>query len=594
MRRKRVVLVMRYHVIEPLGVLYLAGIAKKLGWEALIVLVKGDDFGPLMDAIAHFQPDLVGFSIWTGFHRQMFWAADRVRKSGVAVAIGGPHTDFNAEACLLHADYVVRSEGFRLFRQLLQGELTPGIHFDSVRMAEGFPQPDRALLYRLYPELGLSPIKSIMCSVGCPFKCSYCYAPHKNELYGGFELTLRPISEIIAEALDIQANWPAKMIYFQDDIFGFRLDWLKDFTHAWNAAGLPPWHCQIRLEMTRDERRLDLFAKGGCTGITCAIESGDAFLREFVLFRSMTDELIVEGVRRIHARGLALRTEQILAVPFSTLATDLSTLDLNNRLQSAMAWTSILAPYGGTNMGTIATRLGFWDKSNDDLQENFFDRTMLRHVRGGAHAIKDLIRSAKRDHNDNPLLRMEIPELAASNGYGEVYFQDSGLIGLGGAPTRRPVARLEYFSESENERYADQVSALQRLFEWFAKVPRARELATIWSELPKSEWTWSKLGELSRKHLLSEFGSEVLVAWEKSLAERLNTPADAFPTGVAENPLFFCFLPSGEKLAERLGEVRAWDSSGKPFWNLLGREVRYHLYDYALYKVKPATPPIAR
>lgn len=591
MRRKRIVLVMRYHVIEPLGVLYLAGLAKKLGWECRIVLVKGDDFDPLFRVVARFAPDLVGFSVWTGFHRQMFWAADKVRQMGIPVAVGGPHTDFNSEECLAHADYVVRSEGFRLFRKLLQGELVPGIHFDSVRMAEGFPQPDRALLYSAYPELGRSPIKSIMCSVGCPFKCSYCYAPHKNDLYGGFELTLRPVPEIIAEALEIQQRWPAKLVYFQDDIFGFRLDWLREFTEAWRAADLPPWHAQIRLEMTRDERRLDLFAEGGCTGLTCAIESGDAFLREFVLFRAMPDELIVEGVHRIHARGLALRTEQILAVPFSTLETDLATLDLNARLRPAMAWTSILAPYGGTNMGTIATRLGFWNKSNDELQDNFFDRTMLRHVRGGAEAIEEVVRSAKRSQTDNPLLRMETVPVA--DNAADIYFLDSGLVGLGGDPTRRPLAQLEYLSGPEGERYADQVSALQRLFDWFAKVPQGQDLASVWVKLPEEEWTWSRFGELTREHLLREVGPATVSAWEKSLADRFGTTPDAFPTGVAANPLFFCFLPSGEELARRLGDLQAWFLNGKPFWDLLGREVRYHLYERALYKVQPSTPPIA-
>ena len=244
-------------------------------------------------------------------------------------------------------------------------------------------------------------------------------------------------------------------------------------------------------------------------------------------------------------------------------------------------------------MGTIASRLGFWSKSNDELQENFFDRTMLRHTRGGAQVIEEVVRSAKHSQTDNPLLRMEIPELAASSDHGEVYFQDSDLVGFGGAPTRRPVARLEYLSESEGERYADQVSALQRLFDWFAKVPGARELAAVWVKLPKEEWTWARLGELTREHLLREVGPETVSAWEATLAKRLGTTTDALPTGVAQNPLFFCFLPSGEELARRLGELGVWDLNEKSFWDLLGREVRYHLYDRALYRTKPSTPPIA-
>ena len=189
-------------------------------------------------------------------------------------------------------------------------------------MAEGFPSPGRDLVYETYPYFANSPIKSIMCSVGCPFTCSYCYAPVNNEMYGGFKLSVREIPDIINEALQIKARWPLSMVYFQDDIFGFRIEWLKEFVQEWKTKVGVPWHCQIRLELTEDERRLDLFREGGCTGITLAVESGNDFLRRFVLHRAMSDELITQGIARIKQRGFALRLEQILAVPFSDIATD--------------------------------------------------------------------------------------------------------------------------------------------------------------------------------------------------------------------------------------------------------------------------------
>jgi hypothetical protein len=71
---------MRYHVIEPLGVLYLLGIAKKAGWEAEVVLIKESDFTPLYDMVESFKPDIVGFSIWTGWHVQTFRRAIKFAK----------------------------------------------------------------------------------------------------------------------------------------------------------------------------------------------------------------------------------------------------------------------------------------------------------------------------------------------------------------------------------------------------------------------------------------------------------------------------------------------------------------------------------
>ncbi len=378
---KRFLLVARYYSIEPLGILYLAGAVRDMpGWECKVLLVHGFDFEPLYETVRDWKPDLVGFQIWTGYHVPAFAACDRVREMGVPVVIGGPHATYFDEECGRHANWVVKGSGFGLFRQVLAGMLPEGMSFDLKGREEEFPMPDRDLVYEAYPELGNSPIKSIFGSVGCPFTCTYCYAPTFNEMHGGFRLTVRPVDDIVAEAKAIQKRWPLKLIYFQDDIFGYDKRWLEEFAVKWRKEVGVAFHCQIRLELTRHDagdRRLDLFREAGCSGITLAIESGNAFLRDRVLFRHMPDELIVDGCKKIIDRGLTLRTEQILAVPFSDTNTDLSTLDLNNRIGPTMAWTSILAPYEGTDIGTISKNFGIYSGNNDDLQESFFDRSVL-------------------------------------------------------------------------------------------------------------------------------------------------------------------------------------------------------------------------
>lgn len=577
---------MRYHVIEPLGVLYLLGIAKSQGWEAEVVLIKESDFTPLYDLAKSFKPDVVGFSIWTGWHVQTFKACDEVRAMGFPVAIGGPHATFNADACLPHADWVVKGEGFRLFRQLLEGDLKYGIHFDEERMAEGFPVPDRELLYKRYPELGTSPIKSIMCSVGCPFKCSYCYAPHYNNMYGGFELTLRPVDEVVEEGLWIRENYPGELIYFQDDIFGFNITWLTEFAEKWPKKVGIPWHCQIRLEMTRDERRLDLFRDGGCTGITLAIESGNDFLREFVLFRGMSDELIEEGIRKIQDRGLTLRTEQILAVPFSDIQTDIETLKFNVKLKPSMAWTSILQPYGGTNMGTIASKFGFWRGTNDDLDESFFDRSTLNHVKGGRRAIEDVARAMK-DGKDSSLLGMKV-DIVDADGKARVFSKD--FVGIGGMPSK-PACEISYLSPEENTRYCDQTAILQRNFDWFSKVPDGDQLASRFVALPKEEWTWKTLGKMGEEHFVEKVGFDNVLLFKAQFVERYGEPT--LPARIAENPFPFFVLPSGADFARYLVEKEVLETGDqKELFDAFGREVRYWLYGRALYRTEVAEPAI--
>ncbi|MCX6787220.1 MAG: cobalamin-dependent protein [Candidatus Kaiserbacteria bacterium] len=469
----KVLLVARYYIIEPLGLLHLIGLASSIGCDVDVELVSNNDFTNLYRRVEKWRPDFVGFQIWTGWHLQTFAACDRVRTMGPRVIIGGPHVTYFTDECAKHADYIVRGDGFRNFRRILQGEIGPGVHFDTEQLAEGFPMPNRSIVYDKYPVLRDSPIRSVITSVGCPFAtCSYCYASKWNEMYGGFHRTQRSVDDIIREGIKVRNQWPCKMIYIQDDAFGFNIQWLVEFSRRWQAEVGIPFHCQIRLELTKGavgNKRLDLFQAAGCTGITVAIESGDAFLRTYVLNRAMSDELILKGCAKIRSRGMTLRTEQILAVPFSNLKTDLLTLRLNCQINPEMAWASILSPYGGTKIDEIARSFGFYKGKNDDLEESFFDQSVLRHSETARDVIESIVngKEAKKKH------------LLGSDTHG----------------------KFEFMDDEANARYKSQIIIIQRLFNWFSKVPQGHVLAEKFVTLPKEQWTWKVLGEATKQHL---------------------------------------------------------------------------------------------
>jgi radical SAM superfamily enzyme YgiQ (UPF0313 family) len=589
MKRKKVLLVGRYYIIEPLGIIYLLGIPEQLGWDAEVLLIKDSDFGSLWETAESF--DLIGFSIWTGYHLQAFSACDRLRALGKKVIIGGPHATYFTDDCAKHADYVIKGEGFRMFRQILAGETGEGSHFDAVRLAEGFPIPNtgRDIVYRRYPELGESPIKSLFCSLGCPFTCSYCYAPKYNEMYGGFRLNVRPVDEIINEARHVMQYYPeTKMFYMQDDIFGYDMKWLKEFSDRWPREIGVPWHCQIRLELTKNEERLDLFVKGGCSGITLAIESGNDFLRRFVLLRRMEDDLIVEGIRKIQTRGMTLRTEQILAVPFSNIETDLQTLELNCRLNPEMAWTSILAPYGGTEMGNIASRFGFYRGNNDDLSETFFDQSVLRHSVNGREMIEPIAREKQKKFNDSPLLRMSAKE--KNGGCRADIFGDHGTD----MDTGKPLCEIQYMSKSENDRYCAQTVALQRIFNWLSKVPNGHSLGKKWVNLAESEWTWEHLGKLTKTHL-AEYGFREEAERSSCLLARelgYESP-NRCPKPIASNPWYFLFFPGSAEFAKHLLELGVFEKETEnERWDEIGKHARRWLFMRSLYKIHPTSSPL--
>ena len=75
--------------------------------------------------------DLVCISTITSTATRAHRIADRARKAGVPVVLGGPHPSFTAEECLEHSDFVIRGEGEEGLPALVQA-LEKGCGFGDV------------------------------------------------------------------------------------------------------------------------------------------------------------------------------------------------------------------------------------------------------------------------------------------------------------------------------------------------------------------------------------------------------------------------------------------------------------------------------
>jgi radical SAM superfamily enzyme YgiQ (UPF0313 family) len=548
---KRLLLISKRYSIEPLGLMHLAGVVKSAGVRCKIVLLdeSGEDHAALAAALIDFEPDVVGIQVWTGGHQTMFTLADSMRRLGYPTIIGGPHATYFADECLKHADWVVRGHGYRLLLQILLGQATHGILFDEGWSQDMIPMPVRTGLYRDYPQFAESPIKSMIASVGCPYSCTYCYAPVLNEMYGGFRLHTREVDHLVQEGQALKSDEKTKLVFFQDDVFGFDVTWLREFSARWREEVGLPFHCQIRIELTLSNvgsERLDLLAAAGCTGITLAIESGNEFLRDHVLFRHMDTASIRSGCEKITTRGMTLRIEQILAVPFSNLDTDLQTLQLNREIKPTMAWCSILAPYGGTNMGTIASRYRCYSGTNDDLSPSFFESSRLRHVEGGPTDIKRIVDAMGQGAKSKVLLKMH----AEPNG--DIMYGKLGKVGA-----------IRWLSDKDNEKYNKRTARLQSLFLWLARMPRPTVLARQLLDI--KEWTWAEFAQVVREHI-SE-GQYSPMGWY----------FDVFANGHQLQGI--CIREGVFKLPPEQGLAK------------LGTLTRRHVYDCELYKIVDADPP---
>ncbi len=366
----------KFSEVEPLGLMYLSSTLKRFGHEVDMCLYRQDPYYEILPKVLTFKPDLIGFSVYTGGHLPIYEACRKIREFGIETAIGGPHTIYFMNDCRQYADYVFQGESLQSFPLMDDKSRYPLFEVDMI------PHPDRKLLYSVSSFHKDNRIKNIMASFGCPYDCSYCYNPSYKAMYPDFKVRLRPVDDVIDEAREIEAE----MIFFQDDCFGTRMDWLEEFASKWDGR---PYHCQMRFEMATDER-LDLLVASGCTGITCAIECAALGVRYMLLNRHVSDERILDGARRIKAHGLRLRTEQMLGIPETGLDDELELLQWNVTINPDIAWCSIYQPYRGTNLGEYCVSKGLYYGNNDDISDTFFEGSILNYSQERKSQIREL------------------------------------------------------------------------------------------------------------------------------------------------------------------------------------------------------------
>jgi anaerobic magnesium-protoporphyrin IX monomethyl ester cyclase len=227
-------------------------------------------------------------------------------------------------------------------------------------------------------------------SRGCPFRCAWCAKP-----IWGSQYLQRNATEVAKEMAYLKRRFNPDHIWFADDIFGFRVDWVAEFAASLRAADARiPFTIQTRADLV-SERMAEALRDAGCREAWIGAESGSQRVLD-----AMNKGTTVAEIRiardRLRAAGIRVGFFIQLGYMDEELEDILATRDLLEAARPDEIGVSVSYPLPGTKFYDLvkAQLRGktHWQES-DDLEMMFqgtYTSDFYRAVRNLLHDLVSL------------------------------------------------------------------------------------------------------------------------------------------------------------------------------------------------------------
>jgi radical SAM superfamily enzyme YgiQ (UPF0313 family) len=329
--------------LPSLGLLYLAACTPP-GHDLHYFEAEGDGSEPA----EVYTCDLVAINTFSAQVFEAYAVADRLRRAGVHVAMGGLHVSVQPDEALQHADSIFLGEGERTWpaavHAFAQGE--------SVRIwnAADFPPIDiRSLPVPRYDLLSKKRYSRfpVQTTRGCPWRCDFCASNVMlNQPY-----RKRPVADVIRDIQAIRQLQKRPFIEFADDNTFVDHRWGKELCRQMIPLGIK-WFTETDISVADDAELLDLMARAHCRQVLIGLESPDQSALDGIElranFKSRRAGTYLEAVRRIQAHGITVNGCFILGLDRHTSAIFEQILDFAMQVPLYDVQITILTPFPGT------------------------------------------------------------------------------------------------------------------------------------------------------------------------------------------------------------------------------------------------------
>ncbi|MCX5657417.1 MAG: radical SAM protein, partial [Candidatus Omnitrophica bacterium] len=381
-------------VVPPLGLGYLAAVARKAGHDVCILDAFAEQltWEAFSARVAPSRYDIIALSGMTPVFDTVQKALQICRSHTDWLILGGPHATVFADTVLREnpcLDAAVFGEGEETWAELLSAldsggifSAIPGVITREwkgaarqwVENLDALPFPARDLLpnekYR-YPLCGGRRITTISSSRGCPYQCVFC-----DKSIFGSHWRARSAANVLEEIDEVVMRFGVQSIIFYDDLFTLNKDRLaaiceglieRNYNLFWKAEG--------RVD-TVDAECLQLMKRAGCDSLAYGVESGNQHGLDWI-GKKTTPDMARRAFRLTREAGIKTLGYFILGIPVETYNDALRTIKFAIELKTDYAQFSILSPLPGSRLYIMAKDEGWYSEIK---AHNVFDKDLKRPV----------------------------------------------------------------------------------------------------------------------------------------------------------------------------------------------------------------------
>jgi radical SAM superfamily enzyme YgiQ (UPF0313 family) len=374
----------------PLGTLYAAAFLRAHGYEvALFDTMFAHSPDEVQPSLAALQPDIFvvyddGFNYLTkmcltNMREAAFGMISRAKEQGCQVLVSSSDsTDRYEKYIQAGADFVMLGEAEQTLLELVEALAAGAQDFQAIAglayqqagslvktgkrpvmtNLDALPLPawDLADINR-YKQIWLQAHGYFTINVGttrgCPYKCNWCAKP----IYGN-RYNARSAAQVVQELKYLKAQYDFDYVWFCDDIFGLKPQWVQQFAGLVQQEKLRfRFKIQSRADLLLQDDNIAALARAGCDDVWIGAESGSQHILD-AMDKGITVEQIYAASALLKKHGIKRSFFIQFGYLGETRADIDKTINLINDLLPEALGISVSYPLPGT---------GFFEKVKADL-----------------------------------------------------------------------------------------------------------------------------------------------------------------------------------------------------------------------------------